>query len=102
MPFLESASEVLVLSVEEGMVPGPSAREVAQNLIRNGVVARAKHVQCGNRNAVGATILKECDEFGADLLLKGAYTQSRLRQMIFGGATSYILAHAGLPLLMAH
>ena len=39
---------------------------------------------------------------GCDLLIKGAYTQSRLRQMIFGGATSHILAHAELPVLMAH
>jgi nucleotide-binding universal stress UspA family protein len=39
---------------------------------------------------------------GADLLIKGAYTQSRLRQMIFGGATSHILAMAPLPVLIAH
>ena len=39
---------------------------------------------------------------GCDLLVKGAFTQSRLRQMIFGGATSHILAHAELPVLMAH
>jgi nucleotide-binding universal stress UspA family protein len=34
--------------------------------------------------------------------LKGAYTQSRLRQMIFGGPTQHILEHAELPVLMAH
>jgi nucleotide-binding universal stress UspA family protein len=39
---------------------------------------------------------------GGDLLIKGAYTQSRLRQMIFGGATSHILAEANLPVLMAN
>ena len=43
-----------------------------------------------------------CDSMGADLLLKGAYTQSRLRQMIFGGATRDILAHAELPVLFAN
>jgi nucleotide-binding universal stress UspA family protein len=37
-----------------------------------------------------------------DLLVKGAYTQSRLRQMISGGATRHILANATLPILMAH
>ena len=45
-------------------------------------------------------------DFGAeragDLLVKGAYTQSRLRQMIFGGTTRHILANAELPVLMAH
>jgi nucleotide-binding universal stress UspA family protein len=39
---------------------------------------------------------------GCDLLVKGAYTQSRLRQMVFGGATRHILATATLPVLMAH
>jgi nucleotide-binding universal stress UspA family protein len=34
--------------------------------------------------------------------VKGAYTHSRLRQMIFGGATSHILATAEIPVLMAH
>jgi nucleotide-binding universal stress UspA family protein len=37
-----------------------------------------------------------------DLLIKGAYTQSRLRQFIFGGTTQYILSNATLPVLMAH
>ena len=34
--------------------------------------------------------------------MKGAYTQSRLRQMILGGATSHILANTTLPVFMAH
>ncbi len=38
----------------------------------------------------------------ADLLVKGAYTQSRLRQMIFGGATRLIIAGADMPVLLAH
>jgi nucleotide-binding universal stress UspA family protein len=37
-----------------------------------------------------------------DLLIKGAYTQSRLRQFIFGGTTRYILSNATIPVLMAH
>lgn len=102
MPFLLRAGDVLVLSVEEAMVPGPPGRDIAQTLIRHGIAARAKHVQCGNRSVVGARMLQECAEAGADLMLKGAYTQSRLRQMIFGGATSQILSSAELPVLMAH
>jgi nucleotide-binding universal stress UspA family protein len=35
-------------------------------------------------------------------LVKGAFTRSRLRQLVFGGATSHIMAHAELPVLMAH
>lgn len=102
MPFLRQAEEVLVLSVEEGMVPGPSGAAVAHNLRANGIMAATKHVRCGGRGAVGGAILKECAAADADLLLKGAYTQSRLRQMVFGGATSHILGAAELPVFMAH
>jgi nucleotide-binding universal stress UspA family protein len=52
--------------------------------------------------STGEAILEYAAEFHADLLVKGAYTQSRLRQMIFGGATSHTLAHSKLSVLMAH
>ena len=50
----------------------------------------------------GEAILAHANAWGCDLLIKGAYTQSRLRQMIFGGTTRYILSNAELPVLMAH
>ena len=54
------------------------------------------------RRSPGATILAQARELGADLLVKGAYTQSRIRQLIFGGPTQHILERAELPVLMAH
>jgi nucleotide-binding universal stress UspA family protein len=101
MPFLVKAQQVLVLSVEEGMVPGPSGADVVQNLIRNGVAAKKKQIQASGRPP-GRAMLDEAAAAGADLLVKGAYTHSRLRQMIFGGATSHILSHAEVPVFMAH
>jgi nucleotide-binding universal stress UspA family protein len=101
MPFLAKAEAVVVLSVEEGMVPGPTGGEIAQGLMRNGIAAKTQQIRAGDRS-VGAAILDQCNELGADLLLKGAYTHSRLRQMIFGGATSHILGAAELPVIMAH
>jgi nucleotide-binding universal stress UspA family protein len=101
MPFLAQAETVVVLSVEEGMVPGPSGGEIAHGLMRNGIAAKTQQIRAGDRPTGGA-ILGQCKELGADLLLKGAYTHSRLRQMIFGGATSHILGAAELPVIMAH
>jgi nucleotide-binding universal stress UspA family protein len=100
-PFLEKADEVVVISVEEGMVPGPAGKDIAKNLARAGIVSSTRHVHSEGRS-VGEAMLAESQNFGADLLIKGAYTQSRLRQMIFGGATSHILANAELPVFMAH
>lgn len=101
MPFLTAAESVLVLTVEGATVPGPSGDMVARHLARNGVAAGEKTVGTGGRQA-GEVINAEALEFGADLIVKGAYTNSRLRQLVFGGATRYLLGHATLPLLLAH
>jgi nucleotide-binding universal stress UspA family protein len=101
MPLLKRADEVLVVTVEQGMVPGPSGQDLAQNLTRSGIATRVRHVEV-DRRSVGEAMLAESRTFGADLMVKGAYTQSRIRQMIFGGATSHILAHADLPVIMAN
>ena len=77
-----------------------SGAAIAQGLVRNGIAARTQQIRAGERST-GAAILEERAAQGADLLLKGAYTHSRLRQMIGGGATSHILGAAELPVNMA-
>jgi len=101
MPLLRQAEAVTVLTVEGGMTPGPAGDEVALSLIRNGVPATAVTVAPGARTT-GEAILDHASSRGCDLLVKGAYTQSRVRQIMFGGATRHILANATLPVLMAH
>ncbi len=101
MPLLRRAERVVVLAVEGVMVAGPSAAEAARHLQLNGIAAESREAATNGRSG-GETILAEAAALGADLLVKGAYTNSRLRQMIFGGATSKILAAAELPVFMAH
>jgi len=100
-PFLKQAKEIQVISVEGGMQPGPSGDELARALTKNGLPASARHVDARGRT-VGEVFLAEAAEMNADLMIKGAYTQSRLRQMIFGGATRHIIMNAELPVLFAH
>ena len=83
------------------MVPGPMGTEVVKHLNRNGIEANAV-VRAAGKRSLGEAMLEESAQQGADLVVKGAYTNSRLRQMIFGGATSHILAYTELPVLMAH
>jgi nucleotide-binding universal stress UspA family protein len=102
MPLLRQAARVTVLHVEGGVaVPGPSAEQLISCLQRNGIAVAAMTVGLDGRST-GEAILAAAQSLGCDLLIKGAYTQSRLRQMIFGGATRHILAHASLPVLMAN
>jgi nucleotide-binding universal stress UspA family protein len=101
MPLLTRARAVTVLAVEGWGVPGPKASEAAAYLGHAGVRATARTLPKAER-APAESILEECTRIGADLLVKGAYTQSRLRQLMFGGATRHVLAHAKLPVLFAH
>ena len=101
MPLLVRARRVVVLTVKGATVEGPSGEQIAATLRLHGVSATALTKE-DERRSPGATILAQARELGADLLVKGAYTQSRLRQMIFGGATRYLLDHVTLPMLMAH
>ena len=101
MPLLRRAKQVTVLTVEGATVTGPTGSQLARSLNLNGIPAQAMTLNPGRR-IPGEVILAQAATLGCDLLIKGAYTQSRLRQMIFGGATRHILANAELPVLMAH
>ncbi len=101
MPFLERADRVTILTVEGVTVPGPSGEEMAANLSLHGITADTLTLQGDNRTA-GPMILDKARALGCDLIIKGAYTQSRLRQLIFGGTTRHLLMHADVPVLTAH
>jgi nucleotide-binding universal stress UspA family protein len=102
MPLLQKADRITVLTVIGGTeVPGPSAEQLIRYLQRNGILAAPMKVELDGRNT-GEAILAAAQSLGCDLLIKGAYTQSRLRQWIFGGATQHVLANAALPVLLAN
>ena len=101
MPLLKKAKRVSLIAVEGAIAPGPSVKDAVGYLAANGIEATEKSV-AGRASRPGEAILAEAASIGADLLIKGAYTQSRLRQMIFGGATSHILSAAELPVFFAH
>jgi nucleotide-binding universal stress UspA family protein len=101
MPVLSRADAIDVLSVDAAMVPGPSSAEIAQSLSSHGLKVTSQHVKPGSRSA-GQTIVETAIAGGADLIVKGAYTQSRLRQMIFGGMTRHLILHSPLPVLFSY
>jgi len=102
MPLLQKADRITVLTVAGGTeVSGPSAEQLVRYLRRNRIGAELKKAELDGRST-GETILATAQALGCDLLIKGAYTQSRLRQMIFGGATQHVLDNAMLPILLAN
>ncbi len=101
MPFIQSADTVHVLTAETSATQAASGRRMADYLAWHDVNVRLTVLKPGSE-PVGQTLINKAGELGADLLVMGGYGHSRMREMILGGVTRYVLNHAGLPVLMAH
>ena len=103
LPLLQAASQVRIISVNPnarsaGDLPGA---EIATSLARHGVkcdIATAVSGEIG----IGDVLLSGLSDDGADLLVMGAWGHSRMRELVFGGATRHILEHMTVPVLMSH
>lgn len=99
LPWLKRAEAVRILSAEGYQRRGPAAAELAEYLALHDVQAESATFRPVDRE-VGAGLLRAAQDFGADLLAMGAYSHSRLRQLILGGVTRHVLEHAALPVMM--
>src|SRR3546814_7024745 len=52
--------------------------------------------------AIGDVLLSAVADRGADMLVMGAWGHSRLRELVFGGATRHVLRTMTVPVLMSH
>lgn len=101
LPLLQPDAEVHLLAVDSPR--GDSTlSSLAHALSRHGVKPTPLSVSKSDGRSTAEEILKHASEFGADLLALGCYGHSRLRETVFGGATTHILRHMTLPVLMAH
>ena len=99
LPWLQRAEAVRILSADEYQRAGPLAPDLANYLALHGVEAELGRFRPLDRE-VGAGMLAAAREFRADLLTMGAYSHSRLRQLILGGVTRHVLEYADLPVIM--
>ena len=99
LPWLQRADAVRILWADEYQRAGPAAPALAGYLALHGVQAELAKFRPLDRE-VGAGMLAAAREFDADLLTMGAYSHSRLRQLILGGVTRHVLEHADLPVIM--
>ncbi len=100
--ILKRAERVTLLSVEGNMVAGPKPADMLEYLSKHGIKGSEAYIKPVSKGGAGEAILAEARRIGADLILKGAYTQSRLKQMIFGGATQHILQSSDIPVILSH
>jgi nucleotide-binding universal stress UspA family protein len=102
LPLLKAAHAVTVISVKTSDAgPAEPGKDIAAALTRHGVKVETAVVRATDRSE-GAELLATAEARECDLVVMGLYGHSKLRQMVLGGVTSYILSHPTIPLLVAH
>jgi nucleotide-binding universal stress UspA family protein len=99
LPWAKRAAAVRILTADEYHRRGPGAADLQAYLALHDVTTDIAVFRPVERD-VGAGLLQGAAEFDADMLAMGAYSHSRLRQLILGGVTRNVLEHATLPVMM--
>ncbi len=94
------AKRVVILTIVTEAKLGPEPEEIAKNLAWHGVSAEVKRMSPSSKT-VADIITDEAVAINADLIVMGAYSQSRVRERMLGGVTKAIMNRADLPVLMA-
>jgi nucleotide-binding universal stress UspA family protein len=102
MPFLAQAKRVVVVSIGEAESNSADASAgIVGRLQWHGFPVEQRHVAATDKPAA-ETLLAVAAELGADLLVMGGFSHSRVREMIFGGFTQRVLTHADVPVFILH
>ncbi len=99
-PLLQRADQVDVVTVGDEHPERPSAQSLQRYLERHDMTARL--VRLPATHDVAEALLGHVREEGADLLVLGAYSHSRWREMIVGGVTRHMVHHCPIALFMSH
>jgi nucleotide-binding universal stress UspA family protein len=103
MAFLIAAASVTVLVIDQvghqapGQEPGA---DIALHLVRHGVSVSVERV-ASQGAPIAQVILASALRSGADLLVVGAYSHARLREILLGGTTRALLARTPVPILIS-
>jgi nucleotide-binding universal stress UspA family protein len=105
LPILKAAKTVKLVTVDpprnrKGDADLPAA-EIASALARHGVKVEAAVSLTGGLS-IADGLAAQIDNHGADLLVMGGYGHSRLREVVFGGATRDMLEKMTVPVFISH
>jgi nucleotide-binding universal stress UspA family protein len=102
MPFLLRAKRIVVLAApDHGSIDRDGCERLVGTLRRQASVVDASYLEAGSHGA-GAALLAAASQVGAGLLVMGAYSHRRMRELLFGGVTQHMLRGAEIAVLMAH
>lgn len=100
LTFLKEADEVHVFTeqAEAHMLEGTG---IGRYLSLHDVHATV-HTDIDSDGNVGEQLLARAASFECDMLVMGAYSRARWREMLLGGVSEYVLHHLDRPVLMSH
>ncbi|MZR13462.1 universal stress protein [Maritimibacter sp. DP07] len=104
MPFLQAASTVNIAIIDppkHGPERSDPGGQLSQFLSRHGVRAELS-VLSKTMPRVSDVLARQVEDVDADMVVMGAYSHSRFRESILGGATRSMLEMTETPLLLAH
>jgi nucleotide-binding universal stress UspA family protein len=101
LPFLQTAETVTVLTGSNGSGGQQAQDGIGAYLQRHGIRAEVIPIE-DHLSGVGDIILRKAAEIRCDLVVMGAYAHSRLREIVLGGTTDFMMRHSTVPILMAH
>jgi nucleotide-binding universal stress UspA family protein len=103
LPLLHEAKHVRIVEIADPSEDAGTQRrldEVAHYLKRHRIAADTRVVSRGDE--VGTGLMRAAQEDGADLIVAGAYGQSRLGEWVFGGATRSLLSGSAVCCVFSH
>ncbi len=101
LPLLHDAEAVDIMWVDEDVEDDFILNGLDDYLAWHGISASIKRFEPDER-LVGELLMDEAVAGGADLVVMGGYSHSRLREFILGGVTQHMLEESLLPALIAH
>jgi nucleotide-binding universal stress UspA family protein len=101
LPILRLVDTVHILSSEKRMKQRPNANEVSTYFRCHGVDANP-HIFNVKGRSVGETLLNDAKSLGCGLMVVGGYSRPRLREMVMGGVTRYLIDNADIPIFLKH
>lgn len=99
LPLLTKAASVTICSCGPENSVGPKSAALSNYLKMWGV--KARRVSTRGRDVV-AELEETYKEAGSDLIVMGAYSRTRLREIVFGGMTEHMLFHSNKPVFMQY
>lgn len=104
LPLLTRAKDVRVIAIPEPDADTVAALAGADDVVgwlaRHGIKASA--AARPDYGAVGKAIEHAADEFGADVIVAGAFGHSRFMEWLLGGVTRHLLHNAKTGVLFSH